>query len=219
MRWVVWLALVAITTLGSVGCETFDPKHPLVGKPTDFEGVPAVYVWIADGLWHVRLHAGGRGGHRFQGSVAGVNGGVLDLTLTKPELKDAIALAGDAVQFDVEEPAMAATAVAFTARAIADSYRRFLLPRGPIDDVRVAGGGAHNATLMAELRRQLHPIPVAKFAESGVDADAKEAVAFALLAVQCVHADVGNVPSVTGAKQPAVLGKICLPPVTRATVL
>jgi anhydro-N-acetylmuramic acid kinase len=72
---------------------------------------------------------------------------------------------------------------------------------------------------MAELRRQLHPIPVAKFAESGVDADAKEAVAFALLAVQCVHADVGNVPSVTGAKRPAVLGKICLPPVTRATVL
>ena len=114
---------------------------------------------------------------------------------------------------------LVATAVAFTARAIADSYRRFLLPRGPIDDVRVAGGGAHNATLMAELARQLQPIPVAKFAESGVDADAKEAVAFALLAVQCIHADSGNVPSVTGAKRPAVLGKICLPPVTRASIL
>ena len=114
---------------------------------------------------------------------------------------------------------LVATAVAFTARAIADSYRRFLLPRGPVDDVRVAGGGAHNATLMAELRRQLHPIPVAKFAESGVDADAKEAVAFALLAVQCIHADSGNVPSVTGAKRPAILGKICLPPVTRASIL
>jgi hypothetical protein len=129
MRW-VWLALVAITTLGSVGCETFDPKHPLVGKPTDFEGVPAVYVWIADGLWHVRLHSGGRGGHRFQGSVAGVNGGVLDLTLTKPELKDAIALAGDAVQFDVEEPALAATAAA----AVPERDAGF--------DVRVVGGCA-----------------------------------------------------------------------------
>jgi anhydro-N-acetylmuramic acid kinase len=113
---------------------------------------------------------------------------------------------------------LVATAVAFTARAIADSYRRFLLPRGPIDDVRIAGGGAHNATLMAELRRQLDPIPVAKFAESGVDADAKEAVAFALLAVQCVHADSGNVPSVTGAQRAAVLGKICLPPVPRAII-
>jgi anhydro-N-acetylmuramic acid kinase len=106
---------------------------------------------------------------------------------------------------------LVATAVAFTARAIADSYRRFLVVRGPIDEVVVAGGGAHNRTLMAELARLLAPLPVVPFAEDGVDADAKEAVAFALLAVQCVHADEGNVPSVTGAKRPAVLGKICLP--------
>ena len=125
MRWVP-LALAAMIFCG---CETFDPKHPLVGKPTDFEGVPAVYVWVADGLWHVRLHSGGKGGHRFQGSVAGVNGGVLDLQLTRPELKDAIALAGDAVQFDVEEPAAPPTAV----------------PRVDGDtgfDVRVVGGCA-----------------------------------------------------------------------------
>ena len=126
MRWVP-LALAAMFTLG---CETFDPKHPLVGKPTDYEGVPAVYVWVADGLWHVRLHSGGKGGHRFQGSVAGVNGSVLDLTLTRPELKDAIALAGDAVQFDVEEaPAPTTTAV-----ARADGDTGF--------DVRVVGGCA-----------------------------------------------------------------------------
>jgi anhydro-N-acetylmuramic acid kinase len=106
---------------------------------------------------------------------------------------------------------LVATAVAFAARAIADSYRRFLLPLGPVDEVLVAGGGAHNRTLMAELARLLHPRPVARFAEDGVDADAKEAVAFALLAVQCVHADAANVPSVTGATRAAVLGKICLP--------
>src|SRR5439155_2810985 len=46
---------------------------------------------------------------------------------------------------------LVATAVAFAARAIADSYRRFLAPRGPIDEVLVSGGGAHNQTLMAEL--------------------------------------------------------------------
>jgi hypothetical protein len=130
MRWVP-LALVAVAALWVAGCETFDPKHPLVGKPTDFEGAPAVYVWIADGLWHVRLHSGGKGGHRFQGSVAGVTGGVLDLTLTRPELKDAIALAGDAVQFDVEEASLT-TAPATSDKPYSDAGF----------DVRVVGGCA-----------------------------------------------------------------------------
>jgi hypothetical protein len=114
-RWLVWLALAA------AGCQTFDPKHPLIGKPTTFEAAPAIYVWVEDNLWHVRLL--GRGAHRFQGSVAGVRGGVLDLTLTRGELKDAIALAGDAVQFDVETPS--------TEAEIRDGF-----------DVRVAGGCA-----------------------------------------------------------------------------
>ncbi|MDB4970874.1 MAG: hypothetical protein JWN44_6563 [Myxococcales bacterium] len=100
MRWVPIIAVVA--TLA--GCNTFDPKHPLVGKPTAFEAAPAIYVWVEDSnLWHVRFL--GKGAHRFQGSVAGVRGGVLDLALTRPTLKDAIALAGDAVQFDVESSA------------------------------------------------------------------------------------------------------------------
>src|SRR3954454_819321 len=97
-RWLLWVALLA------AGCQTFDPKHPLVGKPTDFDGAPAIYLWVDDNnLWHVRLV--GKGVHRFQGSVAGLHGGVLDLTLTRPELKDTIALAGDAVQFDLESSA------------------------------------------------------------------------------------------------------------------
>ena len=106
---------------------------------------------------------------------------------------------------------LVATAVAFTARAIADSYRRFLVPRGPLDEVLVSGGGVHNRTLMAELARLLSPIPVTRFVAGGVDADAKEAVAFALFAVQAIHAAPANVPSVTGAARACVLGKICLP--------
>jgi anhydro-N-acetylmuramic acid kinase len=104
-----------------------------------------------------------------------------------------------------------ATAVAFTAQAIADSYRRFVLPRATVDEVLVSGGGAHNRTLMAELARALAPLPVHALAEGGVGADAKEAVAFALLAVATIHALPANVPSVTGAARPAILGKICLP--------
>jgi anhydro-N-acetylmuramic acid kinase len=102
-----------------------------------------------------------------------------------------------------------ATLVAFTAYAIADSYRRFL---GAADEVLVAGGGAHNRTLMAELTRLLAPVPVRAFAEDGITADAKEAVAFALLAVECVTGRSANVPHVSGARGPARLGKICLPP-------
>ncbi len=116
-RWLVGLALL------TAGCQTFDPKHPLVGKPSDFQDGPAIYVWVEDNnLWHVRLQ--GNGAHRFQGSVAALHGGVRDLTLTRPELRDAIALAGDAVQFDVESPAAAS----------ADARDGF--------DVRVAGGCA-----------------------------------------------------------------------------
>ncbi len=114
-RWLLWLLFAA------AGCQTFDPKHPLVGKPTDVTAAPAIYVWIEDNVWHVRFV--GNGVHRFQGSVAGVRGGVLDLQLTRPELKDAIALAGDAVQFDVESPA--------TEREVRDGF-----------DVKVAGACA-----------------------------------------------------------------------------
>lgn len=104
-----------------------------------------------------------------------------------------------------------ATAVAFTARAIADSYARFLTPRRAVDEVLVSGGGAHNATLMRELARLLAPTPVSRFASDGIDADSKEAVAFALFAVEALHAGRANLPSVTGAARPVVLGKICLP--------
>jgi len=95
MRRLLPIALLALLA----ACNTFDPKHPLVGKPTELNDPPAIYVWIDDNLWHVRFFGKG---HRFQGSVAGVHGGVLDLALTRPSLKDAIAVAGDAVQFDVE---------------------------------------------------------------------------------------------------------------------
>jgi anhydro-N-acetylmuramic acid kinase len=104
-----------------------------------------------------------------------------------------------------------ATLVAFTARAIADSYRAFVLPGGALDEVLVSGGGAHNRTLMAHLEHALLPVPVRPFSDEGISPDAKEAVAFAVLAVQTIHAVPANVTQVSGAARPAVLGKICLP--------
>lgn len=100
-----------------------------------------------------------------------------------------------------------ATAVAFTAHAIADSLRPL-----QISELLVSGGGGHNRTLMATLERLLHPTPVRKLAELGIDIDNKEAVAFAVLAVQTVHNEPSNLPQVTGARRGAVLGKLCFPP-------
>lgn len=104
-----------------------------------------------------------------------------------------------------------ATATALTAKTIADSVRRFVLrKRGNFQEMVVSGGGANNPTLMAMLRNELAPLGIAlRFSdEFGVPTEAKEAVAFAVLAYETWHRRPSNVPSATGAKRPAILGKI-----------
>jgi hypothetical protein len=116
-----WELLVGVLL---VGCATFDPKHPLVGKPSIDAQQSGYWIWLDDGVWHVRMTPGGRP-HRFQGSLAGLAGGVTELLTTHPELRDRIALVGDSVQFDVEEPA-GATGAGFDAR-VAGGCARFEL--------------------------------------------------------------------------------------------
>jgi anhydro-N-acetylmuramic acid kinase len=100
-----------------------------------------------------------------------------------------------------------ATVVAFTAHAISDSLREFQL-----DELIVSGGGAYNRTLIARLERLIAPVVLSRVDSQGIDVDNKEAVAFAVLAVQALHGEPANLPKVTGARRRAVLGKICLPP-------
>jgi anhydro-N-acetylmuramic acid kinase len=99
-----------------------------------------------------------------------------------------------------------ATATALTARSITDAYRRFM-PE-PVGEVLVSGGGAKNGTLMEMLRNSLAPMAVRSFDEVFFDGEAKEAVAFALLAKLFVDGVPGNVPTATGARGPRVLGKL-----------
>jgi anhydro-N-acetylmuramic acid kinase len=99
-----------------------------------------------------------------------------------------------------------ATATALTARSIEDSYRRFM-PE-PVDEVLASGGGAKNLALMDMLRSALAPMRVRRFDEVFFDGEAKEAVAFALLAKLFVEERAGNVPSATGATGPRILGKL-----------
>jgi anhydro-N-acetylmuramic acid kinase len=99
-----------------------------------------------------------------------------------------------------------ATATALTARSIADAYRRFM-PE-PVDEVLVSGGGAKNATLVQMISDAVSPKEVRQFHDVFFDGEAKEAVAFALLAKLFVQGVSGNVPSATGAKGPRILGKL-----------
>jgi anhydro-N-acetylmuramic acid kinase len=105
---------------------------------------------------------------------------------------------------------VAATATAFTVRSIADAVQRFVLRRARFAEMVVSGGGAKNPTLMGMLANELSTLGVALRTsdEFGIPAEAKEAVAFALMAHETWHRRPSNVPSATGAKRSAVLGKI-----------
>ena len=109
-----------------------------------------------------------------------------------------------------------ATATALTARSIADAVRRFVTSRtgsaakNSYREMILSGGGARNSTLVNMLRKDLAPLGIRlRFSdEFGLPSEAKEALAFALMAYETWHRRPSNVPSATGAKRAAVLGKI-----------
>ncbi|MBW3552854.1 MAG: anhydro-N-acetylmuramic acid kinase [Gemmatimonadetes bacterium] len=100
-----------------------------------------------------------------------------------------------------------ATLTALTATTIADAVRRWADP-GPRGEVLVSGGGGRNPALVEMLRARLDPIPVRTGDALGFPPEAKEAIAFAVLAWAHVTARSGNVPEVTGASGPRVLGSL-----------
>ena len=105
---------------------------------------------------------------------------------------------------------MIATATALTARSIAAAVERFALPGGKYRQLVVSGGGTKNETLMKMLKAEIAGMGLRlRYTDDyGIPSQAKEAVAFALLAYQTWHRQPGNVPSATGADKPVVLGKI-----------
>jgi len=106
---------------------------------------------------------------------------------------------------------MLRTSLELTARTVADALVRFVFPDTKIDRMIVSGGGAHNRTLLKRLAELLPQVTVEISDRYGLPVDAKEAIAFAILADRTLHGLPGNLPRVTGARRAVVLGKIAHP--------
>jgi len=116
------------------------------------------------------------------------------------------------------QPDIVATATAMTAKSIANAIARHVMRNSgskpaAFHEMVLSGGGTRNATLVSMLRSELKPLGLKlRFSdEFGLPSAAKEAVAFAVLAYETWHRRASNVPAVTGANRPVVLGKISYP--------
>lgn len=210
---------VALQNIGGIGNVTLLPAGCSLSEVTAFDTGPGNMVM--DAL--VSRLTGGRQSYDDEGRLAAsgkVIPQLLDWMLQDPylakkppkttgreyygkEYVEKLVAFGDFPLVDV-----LATATAFTARSIALSLERFS-PRMPARLV-VGGGGSRNPTLLGFLRQALPQCKVQIQEDLGLDSDAKEAVAFAILANEALFASANNAPSATGARHPVVMGRINL---------
>ena len=113
----------------------------------------------------------------------------------------------------IPEADLVATVTDLTAWSIVSAYEQYVLPKYHASKLVVGGGGSYNKTLLGFLQKRFapHGVEVQTQEDLGFNSDAKEAVAFALLADRCIQGLPNTLPSVTGAKKPVVMGKISLP--------
>ena len=104
-----------------------------------------------------------------------------------------------------------ATLTELTVQTITGYIAQSITEQNPIDVLYVSGGGVHNQTIMRRLGELLSDTSVEPVDNSGISADAKEAIAFAILANETLHGNAGNLPSATGASTRKILGKFVLP--------
>ncbi len=113
-----------------------------------------------------------------------------------------------APEAEAEWDDLLATLAELTARSIGEAYRAHL-PFGAIDEVVLTGGGARNVALEQAIARALAPLPVRTGSEAlGIDPDAREAAAFALMGWAHLRGLPASLPRVTGAAGPRVLGSL-----------
>jgi anhydro-N-acetylmuramic acid kinase len=111
---------------------------------------------------------------------------------------------GDSCSFED----LVCTATELTAQTIAKAVSDFVMPQAHMEQLIVSGGGAHNDFLTQRLASLLPRLEVLRSDYLGVPAKAKEAIGFAILANETLHLHSANLPAATGARHPAVLGKV-----------
>ncbi len=121
-------------------------------------------------------------------------------------LRDAIASRRDRKPEDII--ATVTTAVAYS---IVRAFNRFVKPNYEVTRFIIGGGGAHNSTLLKRIKAGLPGLTVRLTDSYGIPADAREAVAFAILGNETICGTPSNVPQATGASHACVLGKITPP--------
>jgi anhydro-N-acetylmuramic acid kinase len=204
--------------IGGIANITAIPKRATPKKVIAFDTGPGNMV--VDQL--VEIHTRGQRKFDKDGRIAArgkVDKRLLDMLLRRPYFREAPPKTAGREQYGREfiqelrqkglpMVDLIATATAFTPATIATSIQRFVPFR--VDELIVAGGGARNPQMMGYLQAFLPNTRVRTTAEFGIDTDAKEAVAFAVMAYETWNRRPSNVPAATGARREVVLGKISL---------
>jgi anhydro-N-acetylmuramic acid kinase len=115
-----------------------------------------------------------------------------------------------AAGLNVNDEDLVSTVTALTAAAIGTSLRNFVMPKVGLDKFIIGGGGSYNRALVNMIREQLPGVEVLTQEDIGLNSDAKEAVAFAVLANEAVNGNCNNVPRATGANKGVIMGKIII---------
>jgi anhydro-N-acetylmuramic acid kinase len=208
--------------LGGIANVTFLPRSCALDEVVAFDTGPGNMV--LDAL--AKTFSGGRSTYDEAGELAKKgkpNKLLLEKLLTHPYFKMAPPkstgremfgedyagkILAQGARLEMKEADIMRTVVSLTARAIADACRKHYSLDASFDEVVVSGGGVHNDSLMRAIKKELKPAEVLISDKAGIPADAKEAVAFAVLANETLCGRAGNVPAATGASRPVVLGKI-----------
>ena len=103
-----------------------------------------------------------------------------------------------------------ATLLELTLESIAISYERFIFPKWNVSEVILSGGGARNPLFVKKLKKKIDHVKFSTSDDYGIPVEAKEAVAFAVLANELISGNCANLPSATGAERRVPLGKIVL---------
>lgn len=103
------------------------------------------------------------------------------------------------------------TVTELTAKAIYDSYKKFVFSKTSVDEIVIGGGGAYNPVLMSSLQKYFGNIPVKTHSDFGINDKHKECLAFSILGLNTYLKMTNNLPSCTGACRDVIMGEISYP--------